>query len=331
MKKKIIGLLIFLFLLVAIPVSVFVVRQQQELRKKAAPATTLSISPASLSKSPQETFSINVLIDTGENTVSAADLVITFDSSKLQAQSIMAGDFLTTVLVGGSVTESSASITLGSPPATPKQGTGILATVAFKVIGTSGSSQIGFGSGTQVAGVGEQGNVLVGTTPGNIMIIAEGEPTPTPTPTLPPDVTPTPSPTSPPPTPTPGTGGGSTGPSIVDPASGAVVNSNQPLIQGKGAPGSTVTVVIYSTDPITGIVTVDASGNWSYTPSSPLADGSHTINVTQQDLGGSTQTTSSTFTVQTGAVPVSGNATVTLWLLAAGVFTLLLGFGLRFP
>lgn len=316
MNKRLVSIIFVLLILAAIPVTVLVVRQRQEIRKRAAPATTLSFSPASVTKRPGETFTLDVRIDTGENTVSAAELVILVDPTKLKPKAITAGSFLPVVLVAAAVTDSRATITLGSPPTAPKEGTGTLATVTFEVVGESGTAAIRFAQETQVAGIGEQGNVLVGATPATVTISAS-LPSPTPTPIV---ITPSPTPTgqvtpSETPTPTPtDTSGGEMTLSVTYPASQATVATSQPIIQGTAKMSSTVTITIYS-DPITAVVTADSSGSWQYTPTVALADGSHRIVLTEQALDGTTRTSEHTFFVQTAAIPVSGSPLPLLLLL----------------
>jgi hypothetical protein len=45
-SKQVISLLVGLFLLFSIAATIFLVRQRQELRKKAAPSTSLEVKPA---------------------------------------------------------------------------------------------------------------------------------------------------------------------------------------------------------------------------------------------------------------------------------------------
>lgn len=205
MKKILVVLIIFL-ILASIPLTVYLVKRRQELRKMAAPATTLSLSPSSITRNVGETFSLDVVVDTGENTISAAEIYVIFDSSKLEGQSILAGNFLPVVLVNGNISGGLASMTLGSQPNEPKQGRGTLTSITFRAVAaTEGIPiEIRFGANTQVAGIEEQGNVLTGTTLASVTILAAG-PTLTPTPPTGPTVTPSPTPTSPPgatPTPT---------------------------------------------------------------------------------------------------------------------------------
>ncbi|ADO68124.1 adventurous gliding motility protein AgmC [Stigmatella aurantiaca] len=88
-------------------------------------------------------------------------------------------------------------------------------------------------------------------------------------------------------------------PEITGPANNSTTNDSTPVISGTAEPGSTVTVVIDGT--VVGTVPVDASGNWSYTPTTPLADGPHTVTVTATDNTGnvSAPSTPVTFTVDT--------------------------------
>ncbi|MCE5990407.1 Ig-like domain-containing protein, partial [Pseudomonas sp. LM20] len=57
-------------------------------------------------------------------------------------------------------------------------------------------------------------------------------------------------------------------------------------------PNSTVTLTDGSGNPI-GQVTADGSGNWTYTPATPIADGT-VINVVAQDAAGNSSIPSST-------------------------------------
>ncbi|PUA37873.1 hypothetical protein C8Z91_18095 [Paenibacillus elgii] len=82
---------------------------------------------------------------------------------------------------------------------------------------------------------------------------------------------------------------------ITEPASGAVTVS-KPVFKGTAAPGSKITVNI--ADGITGTVTADTYGNWSYIPEVNLADGNYTVKVTATKDGKSS-TVSKELTVTT--------------------------------
>ncbi|HWJ65644.1 MAG TPA: Ig-like domain-containing protein [Nocardioides sp.] len=87
-------------------------------------------------------------------------------------------------------------------------------------------------------------------------------------------------------------------PVIQSPADGSVTGDSTPTISGTGEPGATVEVVVDGV--VIGTTTVAVDGTWSLTPTTPLADGPHTVTATQTDLGGNTSPAdSNTFTVDT--------------------------------
>ncbi|WP_256553061.1 Ig-like domain-containing protein, partial [Pseudomonas aeruginosa] len=63
-------------------------------------------------------------------------------------------------------------------------------------------------------------------------------------------------------------------------------------LSGTAEPGSSVTLTDGNGNPI-GQVTADGSGNWSFTPSTPLADGT-VVNATATDPAGNTSGQGST-------------------------------------
>ncbi|MDV6543635.1 BapA prefix-like domain-containing protein [Pseudomonas aeruginosa] len=92
------------------------------------------------------------------------------------------------------------------------------------------------------------------------------------------------------------TGNTSAGSSVtvdsVAPATPVVNPSNGTTLSGTAEPGATVTLTDGSGNPI-GQVTADGSGNWSFTPSTPLADGT-VVNATATDPAGNTSGQGST-------------------------------------
>jgi plastocyanin len=108
-----------------------------------------------------------------------------------------------------------------------------------------------------------------------------------------------------------------------------------PTFKGKGVPGSTITLTIHS-EPRTVVVTVDANGNWVYTPETPLEEGPHTITALVTDpQTGQTQTSTATFVVASAgtggsdttasAIPVSGSVHTTIALITLGLLLLTSG------
>jgi len=121
---------------------------------------------------------------------------------------------------------------------------------------------------------------------------------------------------------------------IIAPEKNESVADELPTITGKAPPGSTVTLVIRS-NPVTVTVTADANGNWSYTPTIPLVDGTHSVVASAIDpVSGQTQTSSTSFIVAAGggneastdsATPVAGTVETTIFLLSLGFLLLLSG------
>ncbi len=315
--KKAVLIVVAVLTLLAIPVTVFLVAQRQEVRKRAAPATTLALTPTSVTKQVGDTFSLEVKIDTGENQVVATEINLTFDPEKLSAESITNGALFPNILTSGTVESGSASISVGAPSSSqPVNGTGTVAVVRFKALAiTDTPVSVRFAQTTFVGSLGEgSNNVLVGTNPARVTI-TQPSLTPSPTPTLGFDTESSGS-----------SQASSSAVTITTPTKNTSVSDDQPTIKGKAPPGSTVTLIIRS-DPITVTVTADANGNWSYTPTTPLASGTHTVIASASNsTTGQTETASTAFVVAAGgsgsstqsATPVAGNSETTLFLIIVG-------------
>jgi cell division septation protein DedD len=187
MKKSLV-IFIVLFILASIPLVVYLVNQRQEIRKKAAPATTLSFSPETASKEIGETFSLDIIVDPGENSIAAAELYVIFDPTKLKGLTIEGTTYFPNVFLSPPITGGIASITLGSPMDEPMDEQGIIATILFEAkAATVGTTKVELTANCEVGGIGEQGNVLIenGRTPALITVLAvQATPTPTPSPTV---------------------------------------------------------------------------------------------------------------------------------------------------
>jgi hypothetical protein len=335
--KRVISILAILTIVVALPVVVWFVQQKQQtedIRSNAAPATTLYFNSSARSVKQGDTFTLDVTVDTGSNSISAADFIVNTDPAKIKVTGITQGSFLPNVVVPGATTDSKATMVLGSPGTSPAHGSGVLATVTFQVVGSDGSSQITF-TGSRVTATGETGNVLVGTTPATITLTSSGV-TPTPTVTVTPTATPTAGSTSTPtptteesdstPTPTQESSDGTTSLTLTSPANGATVTTNMPTLSGTAPSGSTVSITV---DSFTATTTTDSNDTWSYTFTQALSEGEHTVVITTVSTDGTTQTLSSTFIVQTGSMPVTGPSVMTLvFPVVIAVSFILLGLAL---
>ena len=86
-------------------------------------------------------------------------------------------------------------------------------------------------------------------------------------------------------------------PTITGPANGSTITTTaDPTISGTGISGDTVTVSIDGT--VAGTTPV-ASGSWSFTPTAPLSNASHSVSATQAAAGGPSSSSSNvdTFTI----------------------------------
>ena len=111
------------------------------------------------------------------------------------------------------------------------------------------------------------------------------------------------------------------------PITNGTTNDTTPVLSGRAEPGSTVNVSDNGT--VIGSTTVGNDGNWSFTPTSPLGDGSHSLTTTVTDPAGNTgaATTPITVTVDTtipaapGAVALSNDESGTPVPITSGTAT----------
>ncbi|MDH2067734.1 Ig-like domain-containing protein [Pantoea sp. GD03673] len=82
---------------------------------------------------------------------------------------------------------------------------------------------------------------------------------------------------------------------------GGLTDDGQPGFSGKGEAGNTV--VIYDNDQAIGSATIDADGNWSWKPATPMAEGNHSIHTTETDKAGNTSVPSDTLGFTTDTTP----------------------------
>ncbi|MET4106732.1 LamG-like jellyroll fold domain-containing protein [Hymenobacter sp. UYP22] len=97
-------------------------------------------------------------------------------------------------------------------------------------------------------------------------------------------------------------------PVVTAPANGSTTPNNTPVYTGTAEANSTVTVIVDGS--AIGTATANASGNWSRTQPTALAQGSHTVRATATDAAGNTSPSSNTntFTVLDPATYVSSTA-----------------------
>lgn len=342
--------------LLAVPITVYVVGQNSDLRKKAAPASTLAFSPSASSVKVGETFSLAVKLDTADNQVGLVQLRIIYDPAYLVAEDITNDLFAPSIRVSKKIDASGkASITVGAKDSThPINGSGTIAIITMKAVKASATPiLVKFTpSPDTVANALNEGSadVLIGRSPASITIKNADGSAATATTVI------TPTPTQIQTTKSASLSGSLTtafsrstatasgskeetatnsAVSITSIAENEVVESEVPVIRGKGVPGSTITIIIHSSSEQTAVVTVDENGNWVYTPTA-LEPGDHTVQAMTTDPNtGETHTDTTAFVVASGnesasastgsAIPVSGTTSTTMLLIACGVLLLVVG------
>jgi len=201
-RKKLL-LLGFLFvILLVIPLTVYLVGQQQQLRSRANPNTNLSFVPPDQTASVGAKVNFDVWVAPGTNLVNFIKLVLKYDSTKLSATEssfvVNPASNLTILqgpVIGTAGDELSVALSVESDPTKVIQKDTKIGTVTFDVIGPPDTStQIAFDDKQiQIRSIGAQDpfkeNVFVNGVPAKVTIQgASVSPTPTMT------VTPTPTP-----------------------------------------------------------------------------------------------------------------------------------------
>ncbi len=335
--KRVVFIIVGLITLIAIPATVFLSMRSQELRKRAAPATNIALSPASVTKAPNEEFTLEARLDTGDNQVVAAQINIVYDPTKLEALTINNGTLFPNIISSGVIGNGTASIAVGAAnTTTPIHGTGTAAVIKFKALASTTSPiSIRFANDTYVGALGEGSvNVLIGSSPTTVTITGGGSsnnisavPTATPSATINPTITLTPTPTA-------TDSASQSAVTIKTPTVNESVATDQPTFTGKAPAGSVVTIVIHSDEQITATVTADANGNWTYTVPQPISSGPHTIIVAAKDPNtNQTNTATIAFVVASGsengasgsAIPATGAVENTFLLLGLGIIFILVG------
>jgi len=198
MKYVILG--IALIAIIGLPATILFVRNQQEIRSRAAPSTTLYFLPSTSEDSPQQaqvgqTLNFDLMIDPGSNLPSVVKLNLNYDPTKIE---IAQTGFLTnlsaftTTLEGPFLNETNGtlniSLSIGADTTKAIQEVTKVGTLTVKTLSpTNGTpTQISFGNSTLVLSVASTDysteNILSASNPAFIEILAPPTPTPTPTP-----------------------------------------------------------------------------------------------------------------------------------------------------
>lgn len=141
---------------------------------------TLSLEPSIIKVSPGQSFSVNLVLDTGSHEVSAADITLKWDGRDrlLKYVNFTPGAFLPVVLEKPSAQDNIATdsghlkFAVGSTSEKPVSGVGTIASLTFQAIAEGGSS-INFTQDTQVAAIYQQVNIASNFYPAEIKIFKD--------------------------------------------------------------------------------------------------------------------------------------------------------------
>ena len=207
-RKKLLLVGFIIVILIAIPITIFLVKQQQETRSKAAPSTTISLLPSSTAQTPLQknngdTVNLDVVVNPGTNVLTFVRLEILYPPDKLATGPATPRETafaevpgVRSLLEGPVYSNGKILVTLsvGADPfkviqATSDKPTTKIATLTFRTIDGTGDTptEVTFGSTTQALngrppeGAGE--NVLSTTNSSFIQVAGPVTNTTTSTPT----------------------------------------------------------------------------------------------------------------------------------------------------
>ncbi len=332
--KKLLLLGFVLILLVAIPLTLFLLQKQQETRSRAQKSTNLSFSPSSSQSSPLQkavgdTFSLDVMVNPGQNIVSFVKLEVQYDADKIATDSSNAfqpnSAAFPTILEGPIYSPGKIQVTLsvGSDPTKAIQSITKAATFNFKAIGPTAAGTptlITYGAQTQVLSIGSTDqaseDVLSSATPATVVITGSGSGgTPTPTPET--GTTPVPTSTGTPPPPV-----------TQVPAAQPTVAANQPPIcqslnvspSNSGSAPYAVTLATSGYDPDGSVNKVTFNFGDGQVSDITQGGGIGTASISAQTVhtyqGGGTFQASAIYTDDRGAVSAQGACTQTITVAA---------------
>lgn len=146
---------------------------------------TLALQPDIINVAPNQTFNVDIMLDTGSNGVTAAEIVLTYDGTRLHAEEVgvTVGNFLPVVLEEPTIPDVQTlvyppppitlSFAVGSKAEASVSGYGKVATIKFTASASEGSTTLSLADGSQVAAVYKQVNVASSFYPAKVNITKE--------------------------------------------------------------------------------------------------------------------------------------------------------------
>lgn len=180
-KNRVILFLVLPILLAVLALTIFVLGQQQQTRSKANKSTTLSLSPSSIHTGVNTTFTLDVMLDPGEDIVSYVKLAISYNPNFLLPMSPVAftpnTQAFPTTLEGPVIVDNTlrASLSIGADKTKVITRPVRVGTLTFRAIAkTTTPSLITFGTGNEVLSTSPDDaareNVLANTVPAHVSV-----------------------------------------------------------------------------------------------------------------------------------------------------------------
>ena len=184
----------FLFIaLLVIPLTVYLVQQQQQTQSHANPNTTLAFVPASVTKSVGDTVKFDVYVSPGGNQVNFIKLAIKFDPTKLEANDqsfVLDPTSNLSVVQGPTVDNNTISVVLSiqnDPTKVIQKDNTKIGSVTFNVIGEASTpTEVSFdATQIQIRSINSNNNdafnenVFLNGPPADVTIQGAGSVTPT--------------------------------------------------------------------------------------------------------------------------------------------------------
>ncbi len=190
-KKFIFSIITIIILGGGILAGTYLVSQNQDIREKAAPATSLSLEPSTQGKNPGQTFNLIVNADTGENKITGVDVDLTFNPEVMQITQMVAMPAisnLSSIIKNGEIDNTAGRARFATYTANKDQAVSgnlnmisVTGTILTNAVG--GSYQISFSDVTTLAAADEGVNVVINKSPATVVVSGGVVDDPTPTPT----------------------------------------------------------------------------------------------------------------------------------------------------
>jgi len=141
----------------------------------AGPVTSTTVDLKFTTTTPQvavgQTFTVDAYMENTGNTVTAAELYVSYPNTVLQLTKFEKATLLPTIIKDAVINTVPASITVGSDTANPPTGSGVIATLTFKALQAQGQPvQILYSTNSRVAAMGHEESVLGTLTPLSISV-----------------------------------------------------------------------------------------------------------------------------------------------------------------